>query len=494
MQWDFMRIAVRISEPRSGIWLARSAHLAEEGHEVWLIVDKGFCVSEKTSFAKRILYLDSSIRQDGLVDKEIESLADCQVDMIVLPRDEAIRSQTLPFVRLAWDHDPVDMDGACETSASAAFQRQTIRSYDKVYLEGRALATAETRVHRHSASATRKEASRLAPFVLERAVRAVKSQGAPKSERRTTPEPGPFSKSVGWRLLGSRAKAWLNRLAYGAFVEKKWRVTALPEEGFGDPATRFQNVVSCRTLPYFAIPKRFTFAADPFFFDNDTILAEALEARSGRGRLVLFANGLVTELKTPTRHHLSYPHSVEDGGRQFVVPEMARGGDPQIFALKGDALVAEAPLTIDSGPLLDPTFVRHEGALYLFANRADEGASILRLWSATGLFDTFEEHPESPVRVDARGSRMGGSFLFDAGTLYRFGQDCERSYGDALLSYIVTRLDRNNYREEPAARIALDHMKGPHTLDFRNGHMVFDWYEERFAPFAWARRIAGRFG
>jgi len=40
------------------------------------------------------------------------------------------------------------------------------------------------------------------------------------------------------------------------------------------------------------------------------------------------------------------------------------------------------------------------------------------------------------------------------------------------------------------ARIRFDGLKGPHTLNFRGGLAVFDWYRERFSAFAGVRRLA----
>ena len=73
--------------------------------------------------------------------------------------------------------------------------------------------------------------------------------------------------------------------------------------------------------------------------------------------------------------------------------------------------------------------------------------------------------------------------------LYRFGQDFTRDYGDGLLCFQVQALDAGTYEESLVGQIRFDHVKGPHTLDWKDGQLLFDWYEERFSLFAGLRRL-----
>lgn len=296
------------------------------------------------------------------------------------------------------------------------------------------------------------------------------------------------------KLIYSKLVSLVSRLAYGAFIEKRWHVSVVPHRAGVSPAERFRLATEGNNLPTVDLPLQYSFLADPFFYDSGKILAEALHRTSGKGQIVAIENGKAVPLISSVACHLSYPFTVEDGDRTYIVPEMARGGSPQVFALSRDTLVVVRPLEIDSGPLLDPTFFWHESRLYLFANRAQEGSGLLRLWSAGGLFDYFEEHPASPIRIDKRGSRMGGRIFFDGESLYRLGQDFYQSYGDGLLCFRIDCLSPTHYSETLDDTIALRTVKGPHTLDIRGEQIVFDWYEERFSLLAWARRIAARLG
>lgn len=53
-------------------------------------------------------------------------------------------------------------------------------------------------------------------------------------------------------------------------------------------------------------------------------------------------------------------------------------------------------------------------------------------------------------------------------------------------------LSERDYSETPIGEIRLPDRKGPHTLNFDNGRMVFDWYRDCFSPLAGVRRFQAR--
>ena len=151
-----------------------------------------------------------------------------------------------------------------------------------------------------------------------------------------------------------------------------------------------------------------------------------------------------------------------------------------------------AGLALESAGLLDPTPLWHGGRVYLFGNRLEDGGSILRLWSAPSLFGKFEEHPGSPIRVSARGSRMAGTVAEWGGRLYRIGQDSRQGYGDGILAFRIRELSPSTYDEELIGEAAFTSVRGPHTVNMRDGTLLFDFYQERFSLLAGIRRLAGR--
>jgi hypothetical protein len=294
------------------------------------------------------------------------------------------------------------------------------------------------------------------------------------------------------RFAGGRATHLVRRLAYGALVEKQWRVSLVQIGDADNPlaavAEANRRRKEWRTLP---VHRPHRFHADPFFYGDTSVLLEAMNGRTGKGELVRIA-GDNEQLIEGLSGHISYPASVEEDGRIYLVPEVRSWSRPAIFAIDGDRAVRVADLDIDEEAILDPTPLRHEGRLYLFGNRATDGSSILRLWSADGLFGRFEEHPASPIRTSVRGSRMAGPIHRWPGGLFRLGQDFRSAYGDGILAFRIEDLTTERYREVEAGAALFDEVKGPHTIDIRRGELLFDWYEERGSPFAGVRRLLNR--
>jgi hypothetical protein len=172
---------------------------------------------------------------------------------------------------------------------------------------------------------------------------------------------------------------------------------------------------------------------------------------------------------------------------------MASCGPLQAFVLEDGRLEARFTLDLPGAPrVLDPTLIEHEGRIWLFGNDKALGSNALMLWSADAIDGRFERHPMSPLLVSPRGGRMGGSLLRADGRLVRLGQDFRFGYGDGLIAFEIERLAPTEYRERALGELRFTGRKGPHTLNARDGEIMFDWYRERFAPLAGVRRLTAR--
>lgn len=90
---------------------------------------------------------------------------------------------------------------------------------------------------------------------------------------------------------------------------------------------------------------------------------------------------------------------------------------------------------------------------------------------------------------------MAGEIFSCDGRLLRLGQQWGKSYGSGLLIFGIDALSPESYSESLLRSIAFgDGIKGPHTLNFRNGLALFDWYRDAFTPAAGLRRLAARRG
>lgn len=354
---------------------------------------------------------------------------------------------------------------------------------------GEIVAFAETKVHPWSYRATLMEAYRHSPLIINQAIRNALSRNyLPKARSgRNCRLPSNWSTA---RFVARMSGRLATRLAYGALREKAWRVSTAraPDKLAILAGESFPRAETWRTLD---VAPGYAFYADPFFVgDQGALLVEALNRRSGVGEIVRIEGG-ASKTVLKGEGHVSYPATMHIGGDEIVVPETARWSTPLVF--EAGQLWAAGRLNIDGDPrVLDPTLLEREGQVYLFGNVREIGSNALHLWHSTAFDGLFTTHPDSPIRISPRGSRMGGAIVETDGRLFRLGQDFSGAYGDGLFAFEIEELSPEHYRERPIGRIGFTDRKGPHTLNFRNGQAAFDWYEDRVTLFAGMRRLIGR--
>lgn len=355
------------------------------------------------------------------------------------------------------------------------------------------VADAETKVHPHSYCETRNEAFKHAGMLLRQALGALHSEPKRVALAREEVQPRPSNPTV-VRFLVRMARAAFARLRYGAFVQKEWKVSRTDSKTVVGPvdsnALRRLEREQWETVD---ISPPYVFLADPFFrSDGQTLLVEALNGSTGKGEVVeIGATG--THTVSDRGNHFSYPAVVEQDGIEYIVPETAQWSEPTIYRLVDGRLDPVGPLKMPTPTrVVDGTFHWHDGRLYLFGCDGIVGGSALYLWHSDSLFGEFEPHPANPIRVSPRGSRMAGGLQAVDGRLLRFGQDGSGAYGNGVCLFNVNEISPSAYREEMTGSFRFDHRKGPHTLNFGQDRVVFDWYRERFSLLAGVRRFKGR--
>jgi hypothetical protein len=350
---------------------------------------------------------------------------------------------------------------------------------------GRIAAACESKVLPYSYRGTLEMAYSRSPLLLAPAIaRALSASVDP------TPPQGPVytlpDNFQVARFLLMSMRAMLARLLYGLFLEKRWKVSLAPGASPAELASdSFPSPDAWRT---FEVDSRFTFYADPFF-SRGNVIAEGMNARTGKGQLLILRDPPV--VLTDGRHHFSYPATIAGEDDELIVPEISDWSTPRLFRIEGDSLIDCGSLQIETR-LLDPTLLKVDGGFLLFGNNADEGADVLRLWSAPALGGPFVEHPDSPVLISAKGGRMAGGFIRQDGQLFRLGQDGSGAYGDGIVVFRVETASVHRYREDAIGALRFDDVSGPHTLNFSESEAVFDWYVDRLSPFAGVRRLLAR--
>jgi hypothetical protein len=383
--------------------------------------------------------------------------------------------------------------GFWEMANGSAVMGQIVQSISNKLDAGEVLAYAETRVLSHSWRGTLIESFRHSPLLLCQAIDNALAGRKIAKLRNGKNYRLPSNTQVVSHLMRTGWSS-IMRIAYGLFAEKYWRVATVTSDGDALALASGKRPFSPQSAwANEATPKGYSFLADPFFAPDGSLLVEALDAKTGTGAL-LHLGGQTTKISVANGHH-SYPSMVEEDGKYYCIPEIANWSTPLIYTWDDSALTEPVPLDIpDPTGLTDPSFVRHDDKLWLFANRKAEGSNVLRLWFADSLFGRFTEHPQSPVRISPNGGRMAGEILAQDGRLYRLGQNFETDYGDGISVFEVERMDSGHYGERLIGGLRFTAAKGPHTFNRSPDctKVVFDWYSDRYTPMAGIRRLRSR--
>ena len=181
-------------------------------------------------------------------------------------------------------------------------------------------------------------------------------------------------------------------------------------------------------------------------------------------------------------YHLSHPFLLEHDGQLYLVPESAQNRTVEAYrCVDFPRRWRLERVLLDGVRLVDATFHRSAGRLWLFANgAAGEGEVFndeLHLFHAAGLLDGWQPHPRNPVRSDVRCARPAGALHWRNGALYRPAQVCVPRYGAGIALNRVLRLTPEAYAERAAERIvppAGGALLGLHTVNRAGGLTVAD--------------------
>lgn len=366
---------------------------------------------------------------------------------------------------------------------------QVIQILGNTLDSGACVAAAETRAIRHSYRATLVESYQHSPLLLKRGIANAIAGAAVQPSARGRNYRLPDNWTV-VKFVATRLAALVKHLIYGAFYEKDWNVATAPSRPRSElPMPAPAELESWRLI---ARPNGYRFIADPFPHPSgDGVLVEALRASTGLGE-ILHIGSTGQALVCRDVGHLSYPAPFQFEGADYLLPEVSEWSGPRLYRFDGKSLLPAGELVVAGSPrLIDPTLFAVEGTIYLFANDASVGSSVLRLWTSASLFSKFAEHPASPIRISPSGSRMAGAIVEHA-RLYRVGQDSRQQYGDGIVLFEIERLTPTEYREIEAGQLRFPYFRGPHTLNLAGDQVLFDYYEDRFSLLAGVRRVRSR--
>lgn len=186
------------------------------------------------------------------------------------------------------------------------------------------------------------------------------------------------------------------------------------------------------------------YTADPFGLWRDDhlhVFVETFDYREGHGRIachVFDRRFSLIETRTVLAEpwHLSYPVVFEAGGATWMMPEACASGYLTLYRARSFPFdwVPECRIELDVAPI-DATPVQWRGKWWLFyapAGTPEQRLTHLHVACAEQLGGPWVPDPASPILIDPKGVRPGGTVTIEGDALRLPVQDCSHSYGSGL--------------------------------------------------------------
>jgi hypothetical protein len=202
------------------------------------------------------------------------------------------------------------------------------------------------------------------------------------------------------------------------------------------------------------------FVADPFMiFKNHLwyLFFEALRKDLQTGEIGVAVSGDLLDwdyrgIVLRESFHLSYPYVFEWEGANYMIPETLGANEIRLYQSHDFPRDWRLVGSLIPGQHADPSLFRYQDRWWMFACDTPFEHRSLRLYSASLLEGSWEEHPESPIVVnDSRIARPAGRVAAYDGRLIRFAQDCSRQYGEQVWAFEIAHLSRERYSERLAS-------------------------------------------
>jgi len=288
----------------------------------------------------------------------------------------------------------------------------------------------------------------------------------------------------------------LYRIIYGLFYEKMWSVAIEPNIKLFD-FFKINDIKNEKIIPI--NKKKYTFYADPFWLNKNTILVEALSKKSLKGEIIKIYDFNLKNIATRTilkcDKHYSYPCVFSQNGNNYILPEMSDVNDQRIFIFENDDINSLKVKGLNNIRIIDPTYFFINRTHYIFGSLTDCPWGRLYIWySKESFLGEYIPHPNNPVKISPNGSRMAGSIIKLDGKVYRLGQDNSDHYGNGVYLFEILELNENCFIEKEILYKRWGNRKGPHTinLNLNSNQIVYDFYLNKFNLFAGIKRVISR--
>jgi hypothetical protein len=313
----------------------------------------------------------------------------------------------------------------------------------------------------------------------------------PSTGERPVPHRSPSALTVGRHTISVAAGVAGRRFRKLAFRDEWFLATRRAVDGraaWSTPPDGFEPFENPPTHQ-FADPFPFVYGGAQYLF------FESYSYRDGRAAIwfvpldVLGRPAAEPRPALEREYHLSYPFLFGYGGEIFMIPESSDNRTIDLYRATRFPEDWRLEQTLFSDVrAVDSTIHETDGRFYLFANVAEEGASLddeLHLFSAARPTGPWQPHRANPVVADVRSARPAGRLFWADGHLIRPSQDCSDRYGGAVVLNRVEVLTKRNYRETIVGRLEpswMPGLSGTHTLNVLNGLDAIDGRRLRARP------------
>ena len=181
-------------------------------------------------------------------------------------------------------------------------------------------------------------------------------------------------------------------------------------------------------------------------FNRSTMKGDIGHATSADGRTWKYDRIVLTE-----PFHLSYPHVFEWQGAYYMVPESRAAGSVHLYkATNFPAGWARVGTLLRDGQFADASVFRSRDVWWMFVETSGGRHDTLDLYVADDVTGPWRRHPRSRVvQNNPTIARPAGRVLSLDNRLFRFAQDCGKTYGSSVSAFEITTLTEDEYKESP---------------------------------------------
>lgn len=282
------------------------------------------------------------------------------------------------------------------------------------------------------------------------------------------------------------------RILKGLFLEKKWNI-AITKNAINFEGCETEIILNLDDAQSPKLLDKYSFYADPFFsLNSEGVYFEGLSKFSGCGEILYAPTSNLNKASLILKGgHLSYPQVIQMDDRECLLPEMCFVSSPRLYSIDGKVCKSDLDLKFEFEADLrcvDLTNFYWEGSYYIFTSILGSEDDTLHLYHSENLLGPYVGHMASPIVIDPRSARMAGNIFSVENRIFRMGQNCSHEYGSSIKIFEIKTLNLLNYKESEIKEIFVSNGFGPHTINFKDGEVLYDYYFNKLDFFAGARR------